>query len=113
MRVIRHTIGCQIAGYESLHIAIDIGMTNEQIGAGQAERRHTFVLDFPNWDAVAESLDLTMDKPEMPLTVAGLNKLPVVLTRYIGGGYVINDAVDDYMATVRPFLKTSSEPISP
>ena len=120
MRALRHTIGCRVAGYESLQVTINIGLTNDQIDRAQAKGIHNFVLDFPNWDDVAESLELFEDdpetgeptaalmaKPEMPLTHDALRRLPTVLLSYIGGGYVITDANADYLANVRPKLSRS------
>lgn len=121
MRALRHTIGCRVAGYESLEITINIGLTNDQIARAQAQGVHNFVLDFPNWDEVAESLELFADdpdtgeptttlmpKPALPLTRKELGQFPTVLVTYIGTGYVIADANEDYMATVRPNLPRSS-----
>lgn len=119
MRVLRHTIGCRVTGYESLQITLDLGLTSEQIALGQDRSEHIFVLDFPNWDEVVEALEMftidpatglstttPMPKPTIPLTAAGLGRLPTVLVRYIGGIYVVWDANNDYMRTVRPFLET-------
>lgn len=117
MRSLRHTIGCRIAGYESLEVTIDIGLTDEQINRAQTRGVHSFVLDFPNWDAVAESLEMVEDDPEtgepsatvmakpaLPLTHKALGRLPTVLQTYIANGYVIFDANQDYLETVRPKL---------
>lgn len=114
MRALRHTFPIPIPGYEALEITIDIGLTNEQVDHGQANGQHVFVLDFPNWDEVAEALEMFTDdpatgkptttpmpKPEMPLTHVALSGLPVVLGRYIGGGYVINDACTHFMENMR------------
>jgi hypothetical protein len=101
MPALKHTIGCRIDGYESLDVTVDIGLTNDAIADGQARGEHIFVLDFPNWDERAEALGLG-DKPALPLTSVDLVKQPNVLARYISGGYVITDAIEDYLETSRP-----------
>lgn len=115
MRELRHTINCTVPTLEALQITVNLGLTDEQIAHGQVRGIYRFILDFPNWDEVAEALcffeldpetgeDTTtpMSKPAMPLTSKGMTRLPGVLQQYLYGGYAIVDANTDFLRTTRP-----------
>lgn len=108
MRVIKHTIGCPLPGYESLDLTFNVAMTGEEYDTARDEGDAAAgLVDFPNWTAVAESLELPRDKPAFPLTAATLNTLPFLLVRYLTGNSGVSDALDSYLALRSPNYRRS------
>jgi hypothetical protein len=93
-----HTIDCPIPGYEAIRITVNLGYTDQQILDGWLAGENRAIAGFPNWTADSE--------PPIPLTMERARQLfPIVVSAYLTGYDVINDALRDYMAVSRPFLK--------
>lgn len=118
---VAHTYNCLLPGYESLEITINVRLTDRALAIMREQGRPaTAIVDFPNWDDVAqvcqlfeidpltgESTETPLAKPDYPLTWAGLATLPFDLQNYITGQMYLRDGIDSYTETVHPKLRGS------
>lgn len=113
----RHTLAVLVEGYDRLEVTHDLSLTPRQIDA-QVLRGNLAptIVDFPNWEDVAESCDLlaiaadgeingALPKPALPLTSASFDDLPLDLGTYLRSMTAVGDALVDYHAKRLPFLR--------
>lgn len=110
MRAITQEISCSVEGFESLRIAVNVGMAQAEFdrrrGRGEVAPA---IVGFPNWDDAAAEIGLLAVNPEtgeptgdpmaappVPLTLEGLAELPFVLVNYLAGDQVVTDALKAY-----------------
>lgn len=86
---LHHTFTCPLPGLE-LQVVVDLGLTQRQYTAGLDAGEYRTVVDILNWN------EEWGDKPAFPLTSETIGALPFVLIRYISGGELVGDALDDY-----------------
>lgn len=108
-----HTISCPVPGFEALQITVNLGLTGTQITDGWQRGECRAIAGFPDWFETVKALGLPETlEPAIPLTIASVSDtFPVIVAAYLNGYDVINDALRDYMAEQRPFLKKRSVPI--
>lgn len=114
-----YTIPVNLTGYERLTVTVNLGMTAEQIDAQRARGNQApAIVDFPNWDDEAASCGMTaldpatgelnghaLEKPEFPLTIEVLRRLPERFVLYLTTDDALSDALLDERETRRPFLR--------
>jgi hypothetical protein len=101
-----HTIACPIPGYEVFEITVNLGYTDQQVLEGWMDGENRAIQNFPNWVEAATLFGWDMAQSPIPLTMDAARKVfPIVVSAYLTGYDVINDALRDYMAVSRPFLK--------
>lgn len=113
----RHTLAVLVEGYDTLQVTHDLSLTPRQIDA-KKERGYPAptIVDFPNWEDVAESCDLlaiaddgeingALPKPSFPLTDAVFDNIPIDLGKYLTSMTAVGDALVDYHAKRLPFSR--------
>lgn len=95
-----HTLHCPL-GFD-LDLVLDLGLTQPEYLAGLEAGEYRALIDVPNWPAVMGDAV----KPAFPLTTETIGALPFALVRYISGGQVIGDALDDMMDQHFPKSRT-------
>lgn len=101
-----HTIDCPLPGHGAIKITVNLGYTDAQIIEGWARGENLAVVGFPEWEKSTAALGIDCLEPPIPLTMeAARRTFSAVLSSYLTGYGVINDALVDYMSVNRPFLK--------